>query len=141
MKKRRKKRKMRHQIDKRKLGRTSEHRLAVLRNLATSLFEKERLRTTVAKAKELRRFAEGVITLAKNGSLHSRRLALKYVWKEEVLKKLFEEIGPRFEGRNGGYVRVVRIGERKGDGAPMAMVELVGSEYKKKEKKKKEKKG
>lgn len=132
---------MRHQIDKRKLGRTSEHRLAVLRNLATSLFEKERLMTTVAKAKELRRFAEGVITLAKNGSLHSRRLALKYVWKKEVLKKLFEEIGPRFEGRNGGYVRVVRIGERKGDGAPMAMVELVGSEYKKKEKKKKEKKG
>lgn len=132
---------MRHQIDKRKLGRTSEHRLALLRNLATSLFEKERLMTTVAKAKELRRFAEGVITLAKNGSLHSRRLALKYVWKKEVLKKLFEEIGPRFEGRNGGYVRVVRIGERKGDGAPMAMVELVGSEYKKKEKKKKEKKG
>lgn len=131
---------MRHQIDKRKLGRTSEHRLAVLRNLATSLFEKERVITTVAKAKELRRFAEGVITFAKNGSLHSRRLALKYVWKKGVLKKLFEEIGPRFEGRNGGYVRVVRIGERKGDGAPMAMVELVGSEYKKKEKKKKGKK-
>lgn len=131
---------MRHQIDKRKLGRTSEHRLAVLRNLATSLFEKERVITTVAKAKELRRFAERVITFAKNGSLHSRRLALKYVWKKGVLKKLFEEIGPRFEGRNGGYVRVVRIGERKGDGAPMAMVELVGSEYKKKEKKKKGKK-
>ncbi len=131
---------MRHQIDKRKLGRTSEHRLAVLRNLATSLFEKERVKTTVAKAKELRRFAERAITLGKDGSLHSRRLALKYVWKKEVLKKLFEEIAPRFEGRNGGYVRIVRLGERKGDGASMAMVELVGSEYKKKEKKKKEKK-
>ncbi len=131
---------MRHQIDKRKLGRTSEHRLAVLRNLATSLFEKERVKTTVAKAKELRRFAEKAITLGKDGSLHSRRLALKYVWKKEVLKKLFEEIAPRFEGRNGGYVRIVRLGERKGDGASMAMVELVGSEYKKKEKKKKEKK-
>jgi large subunit ribosomal protein L17 len=131
---------MRHQIDKRKLGRTSEHRLAVLRNLATSLFERERVMTTVAKAKELRRFAERAITLAKDGTLHSRRLALKYVWKKEALKKLFDEIGPRFEGRNGGYIRVVRIKERKGDGAPMAMVELVGSEYKKKEKKKKEKK-
>ncbi len=131
---------MRHQIDKRKLGRTSEHRLAVLRNLATSLFERERVMTTVAKAKELRRFAERAITLAKDGTIHSRRLALKYVWKKEALKKLFDEIGPRFEGRNGGYVRVVRIKERKGDGAPMAMVELVGSEYKKKEKKKKEKK-
>lgn len=131
---------MRHAIDKRKLGRTSEHRLAVLRNLATSLFEKERITTTVAKAKELRRFAEKAITLAKDGSLHSRRLALKYVWKKEAVKKLFNEIGPRFEGRNGGYIRIVKLGERKGDGAPMAMVELVGSEYKEKEKKKKEKK-
>ncbi len=131
---------MRHAIDTRKLGRTSEHRLAVLRNLATSLFEKERITTTVAKAKELKRFAEKAVTLAKDGTLHSRRLALKYVWKKETLKKLFDEIGPRFEGRNGGYVRIVRLGERKGDGAPMAMVELVGSEFKKKEKKKKEKK-
>lgn len=130
---------MRHAVDKRKLGRTTEHRLAVLRNLATSLFEKERVTTTVAKAKELRRFAEKAITLAKDGSLHSRRLALKYVWKKEAVKKLFDEIGPRFEGRNGGYIRIVRLGERKGDGAPMAMVELVGSEYKKKEKKKEKK--
>ena len=130
---------MRHGIDKRKLGRTTEHRLAVLRNLATSLFEKERIITTVAKAKELRRFAEKAITLAKDGTLHSRRLALKYVWKKEALKKLFDEIGPRFEGRNGGYVRIVKLGERKGDGASMAMVELVGSEYKEKAKKKEKK--
>jgi large subunit ribosomal protein L17 len=130
---------MRHAIDKRKLGRTTEHRLAVLRNLATSLFEKESLITTVAKAKELRRFAERAITLAKDGTLHSRRLALKYVWKKEALKKLFDEIGPRFEGRNGGYVRIVKLGERKGDGASMAMVELVGSEYKEKAKKKEKK--
>jgi large subunit ribosomal protein L17 len=130
---------MRHAIDKRKLGRTTEHRLAVLRNLATSLFEKERIITTVAKAKELRRFAERAITLAKDGTLHSRRLALKYVWKKEALKKLFDEIGPRFEGRNGGYVRIVKLGERKGDGASMAMVELVGSEYKEKAKKKEKK--
>lgn len=131
---------MRHAIDKRKLGRTSEHRLAVLRNLATSLFERERVKTTVAKAKELRSFAEKAITLAKEGTVSSRRLAFKYVWKKEVLKKLFDEIGPRFEGRNGGYVRIVKLGERKGDGASMAMVELIGSEFKKKEKKKKEKK-
>ncbi len=131
---------MRHAIDKRKLGRTSEHRLAVLRNLATSLFEKERITTTVAKAKELRKFAEKAISLAKDGTLHSRRLALKYLWKKETVKKLFDEIGPRFEGRDGGYVRIVKLGERKGDGASMAMVELVGSEFKKKEKKKKEKK-
>ncbi len=126
---------MRHRVDQRKLGRTSEHRLSLLRNLATSLFEKERIITTLAKAKELRSFAEKAITLAKDGSLHSRRLALKYVWKKEALKKLFEEIGPRFADRNGGYTRVVKLQPRKGDGAQMAIVELVGSEFKKKEKK------
>ncbi|MGQ9618130.1 MAG: 50S ribosomal protein L17 [Candidatus Aminicenantia bacterium] len=131
---------MRHRIDKRKLGRTTEHRIALLRNLATSLFEKERIITTLAKAKELRRFSEKAITLAKEGSLHSRRLALKYIWKKGTLKKLFEEIGPRFEGRNGGYTRIVKLEERKGDGAQLAIVELVGSEYKKKEKKEKKKK-
>ncbi len=131
---------MRHRVDQRKLGRTSEHRLALLRNLATSLFEKERIITTLAKAKELRSFAERAITLAKDGSLHSRRLALKYVWKKEALKKLFEEIGPRFADRNGGYTRVVKLQQRKGDGAQMAIVELVGSEFKKKEKKEKKEK-
>jgi large subunit ribosomal protein L17 len=130
---------MRHSVKGRKLGRTTAHRQALLRNLITSLFEKERIRTTLAKAKEARSLAEKVITLAKKNTLHSRRQAAKHLAKESALKKLFDDLGPRFSERPGGYTRVVKLGLRSGDGASMAMLELVGSEYKKKVKKKKEK--
>jgi large subunit ribosomal protein L17 len=102
----------------------------------TSFLEKERISTTLAKAKAVRPLAEKMITLAKKNTLQTRRLALKFIYKKPVVKKLFEEIGPRFSERPGGYTRIVKIGPRKGDGAEMAILELVGSEYKKKEKKK-----
>jgi len=95
-----------------------------MRNLATSLFVHERIRTTEAKAKELRPFAEKLITLAKRGDLHSRRLAGRHIADGDALHKLFEEIGPRFEGRPGGYTRILKLGARKGDGAELALIEL-----------------
>jgi len=131
---------MRHRVKGRKLGRTTAHRTALLRNLVTSFLEKERIRTTLAKAKEARPLAEKMITLAKSGTLHSRRLALRFVRKESAVKKLFDDLGPRFSERPGGYSRIVRLGPRSGDGADMAMLELVGSEFVKKAKKKKDKK-
>lgn len=131
---------MRHQVQGRKLRRPTEHRIALLRNLVTSFLEKERIRTTLAKAKETRPLAEKMITLAKRNTLHSRRRALAFLRKEKVVTKLFSELGPRFAERPGGYSRIIKLSPRKGDGAPMALLELVGSEYKKKEKKKKEKK-
>jgi large subunit ribosomal protein L17 len=133
---------MRHRVAHRKLGRTSPHRLALLRNLATSLLDKERIRTTLAKAKELRPFAEKLITLARreDNRVHARRLAGRHVQSNEVLKKLFDTLGPRFAGRNGGYSRILRLGPRKGDGAEMAVVELVGSEFKPEKKDEKGKK-
>lgn len=131
---------MRHLVKGRKLRRPTEHRLALLRNLVTSFLEKERIKTTLAKAKETRPLAERMITLAKRNTLHARRRALAFLRKEEVVTKLFNELGPRFGERPGGYSRIVRLGPRKGDGAQMALLELVGSEYKKKEKKKREKK-
>ncbi len=131
---------MRHMVQGRKLRRPTEHRLAMLRNLVTSFLEKERIRTTLAKAKEARPLAEKMITLAKRNSLHARRRALSFLRKEEVVTKLFDDLGPRFAERPGGYSRIVKLGPRKGDGATMALLELIGSEYKKKEKKKKEKK-
>ena len=97
------------------------------------------MKTTLAKAKEARPLAEKMITLAKKNTLHTKRQALRFLTKEKTVKKLFEEIGPRFSERPGGYTRIVKIGPRMGDGAQMAMFELIGSEYKKKEKKKKEK--
>jgi len=130
---------MRHLVKGRKLRRTSSHRKALLRNLVTSFLEKERVKTTLAKAKEARPLAEKMITLAKKNTLHTKRQALRFLTKEKTVKKLFEEIGPRFSERPGGYTRIVKIGPRMGDGAQMAMFELIGSEYKKKEKKKKEK--
>jgi len=130
---------MRHLVKGRKLRRTTSHRKALLRNLVTSFLEKERLKTTLAKAKEARPLAEKMITLAKKNTLHTKRQALRFLTKEKTVKKLFEEIGPRFSERPGGYTRIVKVGPRMGDGAPMAMFELIGSEYKKKEKKKKEK--
>ena len=121
---------MRHRVAYRKLGRTTPHRNAMLRNLATALFERERIHTTLMKAKELRPYAEKLITLAKrdDGRLHARRQVLEDIKDNEVVKKLFDTLGTRFGQRSGGYTRIVRLGFRKGDGAEQAMIELVGSE-------------
>ncbi len=134
---------MRHRIWGRKLGRTSEHRLALLRNLSTSLFDKERITTTLIKAKALRPFAEKLITLAKKETLHSKRQVLKHIQNKDTAKKLFDILSARFSQRQGGYMRILPLGPRRGDGADMAIVELIGSEpvfEKDKKKKKKEKK-
>lgn len=127
---------MRHQVKKGKLGRNTAHRRAVLRNLVTSFLERERIRTTLAKARAARPVAEKMITLAKRGTLHARRQALAYMTKEEAVQKLFTELGPRFAERPGGYTRIVKLDKRMGDGASMAMLELVGTEFKQKTKKK-----
>src|SRR5512136_2073577 len=123
---------MRHRVAGRKLGRTTPHRVALLRNLATALFERERVRTTLMKAKELRPFAERLITLAKReeNRLHARRLAARDLQDPAVVQKLFDTIGARFATRPGGYTRILRLGPRKGDAAEMAYLELVGYEYK-----------
>ncbi|TEU06139.1 MAG: 50S ribosomal protein L17 [Candidatus Aminicenantes bacterium] len=128
---------MRHLVKKKKLGRNTAQRRALLRNLVTSFLEKERMRTTLAKAKAAKPLAEKMITLAKKDTLHAKRQALSYIYKKPVVKKLFEELGPRFSERPGGYTRIVKIGPRAGDGAEMAILELVGSEFEKKAKKKK----
>ena len=127
---------MRHQVKKGKLGRNTAHRRALLRNLVTSFLERERIRTTLAKARAARPVAEKMITLAKRGTLHARRQALAYMTKEEAVQKLFTELGPRFAERPGGYTRIVKLDKRMGDGASMAMLELVGTEFKAKTKKK-----
>jgi large subunit ribosomal protein L17 len=123
---------MRHRVGHRKLGRITPHRMALLRNLATALFERERIRTTLMKAKELRPYAEKLITLARRDDdrLHARRLAARALQDRRVMKKLFDDLGARFAGRPGGYTRILRLGPRRGDGAEMAIVELIGSEYK-----------
>lgn len=122
---------MRHRNAHRKLGRVSSHRLALLRNLATALFDKERIRTTLPKAKELRPWAEKLITLAKreDGRVHARRLVSRDVQDAAVAKKLFDTLAPRFASRPGGYTRILKLGARKGDGAEMAIIELIGSEF------------
>ena len=132
---------MRHQVKKGKLGRNTAHRRAVLRNLVTSFLERERIRTTLAKARAARPVAEKMITLGKRGTLHARRQALAYMTKEAAVQKLFTELGPRFAERPGGYTRIVKLDKRMGDGASMAMLELVGTEFKQKTKKKKAKDG
>ncbi len=119
---------MRHNSGLRKLGRTSSHRLALLRSLTTSLFRHERIRTTVPKAREMRRFAERLITLARRDELHARRQVVEHLADKDVVKKLFNTLGPRFATRPGGYTRMIKLGTRLGDGAEMAIVELVGSE-------------
>jgi large subunit ribosomal protein L17 len=119
---------MMHNVRLRKLGRTSGHRRALLRSLATSLFRHERVRTTLPKAKELRPFAERLITLARRDDLHARRLVARDVADRDVVKKLFDTLGPRFSTRPGGYTRTMKLGPRQGDGAEMALIELVGSE-------------
>jgi large subunit ribosomal protein L17 len=123
---------MRHRVGHRKLGRITPHRLALLRNLATALFERERIRTTLIKAKELRPYAERLITLARRDSdgLHARRLVRRDIQDGAVVRKLFDTLGTRFATRPGGYTRILRLGPRRGDGAEMAIVELIGSEYK-----------
>ena len=130
---------MRHLHQGRRLGRTTEHRQAMLKNLVTSFLEKERVRTTVTKAKEARPLAEKMITLGKKNTLHTRRQALASLAKESAVTKLFSDLGPRFSERAGGYTRIIKLGPRAGDGAQMALLELVGTEFKKKTKKKKEK--
>ena len=116
---------MRHRIAGRKLGRPTSHRLQMLRNQATDLFRYERIQTTEAKAREVQRLAEKLVTLAKGGDLHSRRQAYAKLFDDKVVDKLFVELSPRFDGRAGGYTRVVKLGPRKRDGAPMAVIELV----------------
>ncbi|MCE5182026.1 MAG: 50S ribosomal protein L17 [Betaproteobacteria bacterium] len=116
---------MRHRLGLRKLNVTSSHRLAMLRNMAVSLLQHEVITTTLPKAKELRRIAEPLITLGKKPSLANRRLAFDRLRDRDVVGKLFSELGPRFQTRNGGYLRILKCGFRKGDNAPMAIVELL----------------
>ncbi len=116
---------MRHRKAGRKLGRTSSHRDAMLRNMVTSLLDQERIVTTVPKAKEARRVAEQMITLGKRGDLHARRQALAYIRSKDIVAKLFDEISSQYAGRQGGYTRIIRTGTRSGDAAPMAILELV----------------
>ena len=130
---------MRHQKTGRKLGRNSSNRKAMFRNMVTSLFKHEQLETTDAKAKELRPIAEKLITLAKKGDLHSRRLALSYMKDKSVTHRLFEEIKDRYISRQGGYVRIVKKGVRRGDGASLSIIQLVPGDIKKKKKGKKTK--
>lgn len=119
---------MRHRNSGRKLSRKTEHRRALLRNLVTSLILEERIQTTVAKAKAARIVAERIITLGKRGDLHSRRQAASYLMTAAALKKLFEDVGKRFGQRAGGYTRIVNMGWRQGDGADLAVLELVGTQ-------------
>jgi len=119
---------MRHRVQGRKLGRTTAHRKALFRNQLTSLFTHERIITTVAKAKELRPQAERMVTLARTGSLADRRLILKTVPDKDVVRRLFDDIAPRFADRNGGYTRIMRLGRRRGDGAELAIIEFVDFE-------------
>lgn len=116
---------MRHNVHGRKLGRTTAHRKAMFRNQLTSLIEHEQIRTTLAKAKELRPLAERMVTHGKKGGLHHRRLARRWLPDRSSVTKLFDEIAPRFEDRPGGYTRIVKLGPRKGDGAEMAILQFV----------------
>lgn len=118
---------MRHLKSGRQLSRNSSHRWALMRNLVTALLRNEKIQTTDAKAKELRRWADRVISLGKEGSLHARRQALSIVQDKAVVRKLFDTIGPRFKDRPGGYTRIVKIGIRRGDAAPVSMIELVAA--------------
>lgn len=109
----------------RKLGRDSSARKALLRGIVTSLFQHERIETTEAKAKELRKVADKILTLAKRGDLHARRQVMAYMMDEDVVKKLFDEVAPKYKDRQGGYTRIIKAGVRQGDAAPMVIIELV----------------
>jgi len=126
---------MRHLKSGSKLGKQPAHRRAVLRNLVTNLIEKERIHTTILRAKATRRLAEKMITLGKRDSLHARRQAAAFLMTPVATEKLFKDLAPRFAERPGGYTRIVRAGWRLGDGAELAILEFIGSELKKKEKK------
>lgn len=128
---------MRHRWGYKKLGRTPAHRRQMLRNLVTNLLERERIATTLPKAKALRPLAERMITLAKRDTLHARRQAAAFVLRPPVVKKLFASLGPRFADRPGGYTRILQAGWRRGDGSDIAIVELIGSELQLKPKKEK----
>lgn len=121
---------MRHRVAGRRLGRTTSHRKAMVRNMVTDFFEHERMITTVPKAKELRSVAEKMITLGKKENLHARRRALAFLRRKSVVFKLFDTLGPRFADREGGYTRIIRLGHRTGDGAEMALLEFVDAEAK-----------
>ncbi|MBR4875935.1 MAG: 50S ribosomal protein L17 [Clostridia bacterium] len=109
----------------RKLGRTTDHRMAMLRAMVTYLLENGKIETTVTRAKEVRPLAEKMITLGKKGDLNAKRAAMAFITKEDVVKKVFDEIAPKYQSRNGGYTRIIRIGARRGDAAEMAIIELV----------------
>ena len=119
---------MRHRVRKGKLGLKTEHRLSVLRNLCTELFRHGRITSTDVKIKELKRFSEKIITTAKTDSVHSRRLVNTKIKDKDILKRLFEEIAPSFSDRPGGYTRIVKLNFRRGDAAPISLIELVGME-------------
>jgi large subunit ribosomal protein L17 len=116
---------MRHGKSGKRLGRTSSHKKAMVRNMVTSLFEHERIVTTTPKAKEVRKVADKMITLAKRGDLHAKRQAMSFIRSRDVVAKLFNEIQAQFADRNGGYTRIIQTGQRRGDAAPMAILELV----------------
>ena len=119
---------MAHRIDGRKLGRATDHRLALFRNLVTDLLRYENIITTEAKAREVRGLVERIITLGKRNDLPARRRAMGFVYDKKVVQKVFDELGPRFASRPGGYSRMVKLGPRQGDGARMAQLELIGEE-------------
>jgi large subunit ribosomal protein L17 len=130
---------MRHRKAGLKLNRTSSHRTAMFRNMVTSLFKHERIRTTDVKAKELRRWADNLITLAKRGDVHARRQALSIIREKDVVHKLFAEAGEKYGSVSGGYTRIIKLGRRPGDAAPISLIELIYSEEGKKKKKRKKK--
>ncbi len=127
---------MAHRIAGRRLSRSPSHRLAMFRNQVTDLLRHEKIVTTEAKAKEVRIIAEKVITLGRDGTLHARRQALRIVSDKDVVKKIFDDLGPRYASRPGGYTRIIKLGPRQGDAARMAQLELVEEEEKEKEKEK-----
>ncbi|MBW2452392.1 MAG: 50S ribosomal protein L17 [Deltaproteobacteria bacterium] len=127
---------MRHRKSGKRLGRNTSHRKAMMRNMVTSLFDHEKITTTDARAKELRKVAEKLITMAKRGDLHSRRMALEVVRDKQVVAKLFETIAPRYQKRPGGYTRIIKLGHRAGDNAALSIIELVEEEFTPKPKKK-----
>lgn len=120
---------MRHNQSARTLGRNSSHRKAMLRNMVTSLFNHEKITTTDIRAKELRKLAEKMITLGKRGDVHARRQALEVIRERKTVAKLFEMIGPRYKDRQGGYTRIIKLGYRAGDNAPLSQIELVEEEF------------
>jgi large subunit ribosomal protein L17 len=125
---------MRHLKDGRKLNRTAAHRKALMRNLLKALLVREQIRTTDAKAKELRRYADRMVTLGKRGTVHARRLAYVYLGNRRLVQRLFDEVAPRFHGRAGGYTRVMKLGPRRGDAAPLSVIEFTEKREKSAEK-------